>query len=158
MRFVETEQDYRQILAELSTQMEETKAQLFADFAEAGFTPSADFDLSNPDDYAQARQTLDELKNNNLSLAQTKIDEISNPTNNVVKDRRDRILNMLNALSKDKDELLNLSEDITPDAAFDERLKSEAANQATAQKYQEEADKAFEEQLNSFPAPYCAAY
>ena len=91
-------------------------------------------------------------------MAQTKIDEISNPTNNVVKDRRDRILNMLNALSKDKDELLNLSEDITPDAAFDERLKSEAANQATTQKYQEEADKAFEEQLNSFPAPYCAAY
>ena len=158
LRFVETEQDYRQILEELSTKMEETKAELFADFAEAGFTPSADFDLSNPEDYAQARQTLDELKNNNLSLAQTKIDEISNPANNVVKDRRDRILNVLNALSKDKDELLNLSEDITPDASFDERLKSEAANQATAQKYQEEADKAFENQLNSFPAPYCAAY
>lgn len=158
LRFVETEQDYRQILEELSAKMEETKAELFADFAEAGFTPSDDFDLSDPDDYAQARQTLDDLKNNNLSLAQTKVDEISNPTNNVVKDRRDRILNILNALSKDEDELLNLSEDITPDASFDERLKSEAANQATAQKYQEEADKAFENQLNSFPAPYCAAY
>lgn len=158
LRFVETEQDYRQILAELTTKMEETKQELLASFAEVGFTPSADFDITDPEDYAQARKTLDELKNNNLSIAKTKIDEISNPTNNVVKDRRDRILNVLNALSKDKDELLNLSEDVTPDSSFDERLKSEAANQATAQKYQEEADKAFEEHLNSFPAPYCASY
>ena len=83
---------------------------------------------------------------------------LTSPENDVVKDRRTGVENMINALIKDENELINLSEDTVPDSTFDERLKTEEANNAIADKYQAEADKAFEDALNSFPAPYCAAY
>lgn len=158
LRFVDMEQEYRQILEELTTKMEQTKADLFEEFKEAGFTPSDDFDLSNPEDYQQARDTLDAQKNNQINAAQNMLQTLTSPENDVVKDRRTGVENMINALIKDENELINLSEDTVPDSTFDERLKTEEANKAIADKYQAEADKAFEDALNSFPAPYCAAY
>ena len=158
LRFVDMEMEYRQILEELSAKIEETKADLFAEFKEAGFTPSEDFDLSNEEDYKQARETLDGLKNNNITAAEEMLEDIANPENDVVNDRKIRVENVINALKQDETELLSLSEDDAPGSTLDERLKTEQANQETAQKYQEEADKAFEDMLNNFPAPYCASY
>ena len=158
LKTVETELEYRQILEELEVKIAELKEEVLSALRKAGFSPSQDFDLANDEDYEQALKALNAMKNKNILSATESLDEISYPENNVVKDRMESLRNMFGAMSKDKNELLQISQDVKNDSAFDERLKTEEVNRTVADKYQKEADEAFEKELATFPAPYCAAY
>ena len=114
--------------------------------------------LANSKDYEEAVKGLNNAKSKILNEAYTGLEEINNPTNNVVQDKITSIRNMLDAMTKDKNELLQISQNTISDSEFDESLKAEEANQAAANKYQEEADKAFEENIEKFPIPYCSVY
>ena len=60
--YVEVETTYRQTLEELKASLDEVNDMLKEQLVEAGFTPTADFDISKDEDYELARSSLDRLK------------------------------------------------------------------------------------------------
>ena len=158
LKHMETERQYRQKVEEMKAKIDELQETLLTELKKAGYSPKEDFNLANSKDYEEAVKGLNNAKSKILNEAYTDLEEINNPTNNVVQDKITSIRNMLDAMTKDKNELLQISQNTISDSEFDESLKAEEANQAAANKYQEEADKAFEENIEKFPIPYCSVY
>ncbi len=158
LNVMETEREYRQHVEEMKIKIDELQEEVVSELQKAGFSPAEDFNLADEEDYEQARKTLDSLKNARLSEAYTDLEEINNPGDNVVSDRIDSVRNMMDAMTMDKDELLQLSQNSLADSELEEEIKREEANQAAAEKYQKEADEAFEKEIDNFEIPYCAAY
>lgn len=158
LRFVDDEQEYRQILEEMKVKIDELQEEVIAELKKAGYSPAEDFNLADDDDYNEALRVLDGAKNARLSEAYTNLEEIGNPGNEVVADRISSIRNMLDSMTKDKNELLQLSQNSKNDSELDEKIKREEVNKAAADKYQQEADEEFEKEINNFEIPYCASY
>lgn len=158
LRFVDDEQEYRQILEEMKVKIDELQEEVIAELKKAGYSPAEDFNLADDDDYNEALRVLDGAKNARLSEAYTDLEEIGNPGNEVVADRISLIRNMLDSMTKDKNELLQLSQNSKNDSELDEKIKREEVNKAAADKYQQEADEEFEKEINNFEIPYCASY
>ena len=158
LTFMDLESEMRQNKDELEKQVTEIKEELKEELSKAGFTPTEEFDLSKEADYTQARNKLDELKEQWLQDAEADLNKVKTPENSVVKNKLNTLKNMIKVLRMDDKELMNVSEATQADEAFAEELKSEEVNQSAAEKYITEADKEFEKRMNSLPTPYCATY
>lgn len=158
LTFMDLESEMRQNKDELEKQVTEIKEELKEELSKAGFTPTEEFDLSKEADYTQARNKLDELKEQWLQDAEADLNKVKTPENSVVKNKLNTLKNMIKVLRMDDKELMNISEATQADEAFAEELKSEEVNQSAAEKYITEADKEFEKRMNSLPTPYCATY
>ncbi len=156
--FAEMEKELRQQVEEMAQKIEEARQELIAELTEVGFTPSEDFDIYNDEDYEEAQNKLDKMKDDILSEVDSLMGKVKTNDTEVVKRRVAALKNNIAALKKDSNELVNLSESTTADSSLDETIKSEEANQSVANKYQEKADESMEEQINYYPIPYCAVY
>ena len=158
LKFMEIESELRQNVDEMAAKIQEAREDLRTQLIEAGFTPAQDFDLADETQYNEIRDSLDSLKNSKVSSGLEQISAVNNPTDSFIDARLEKLQNIFTALTKDKNELINLSTSTAADSTLDEQIKSEEVNQEVAGKYQEEADKTLEDQLNGFDTPYCAVY
>ena len=158
LSFAEREKEIRQHLEEIEEKITEAKTDLVEALTSAGYTPSADFDLSKEEDYNEAQSQLDDLKAQYVAEGEALLAQVTTSDFEIVNNQVESLRNSLEALKKDEDELLVLSEGTVADSAFDEKLKQEKANQDVANAYQEEADKSMADQINNYPVPYCAVY
>lgn len=158
LSFAEREKEIRQHLEEIEEKITEAKTDLVEALTSAGYTPSADFDLSKEEDYNEAQSQLDDLKAQYVAEVEALLAQVTTSDFEIVNNQVESLRNSLEALKKDEDELLVLSEGTVADSAFDEKLKQEKANQDVANAYQEEADKSMADQINNYPVPYCAVY
>ena len=158
LKFMEIESELRQNVDEMAAKIQEAREDLRTQLIEAGFTPAQDFDLADETQYNEIRDSLDSLKNSKVSSGLEQISAVSNPTDSFIDARLEKLQNIFTALTKDKNELISLSTSTAADSTLDEQIKSEEVNQEVAGKYQEEADKTLEDQLNGFDTPYCAVY
>lgn len=125
---------------------------------EAGFTPTADFDISKDEDYELARSSLDRLKNKLVEEGFSGISGVNVSDNEVVEERLNKIKRIFTALRKDKDELLPLNENSPSDSELDEQIKTEEVNKSVVGEYDKKVEEEFQKQLNNFKPPFCAAY
>ena len=146
--YVEVETTYRQTLEELKASLDEVNDMLKEQLVEAGFTPTADFDISKDEDYELARSSLDRLKNKLVEEGFSGISGVNVSDNEVVEERLNKIKRIFTALRKDKDELLPL----------DEQIKTEEVNKSVVGEYDKKVEEEFQKQLNNFKPPFCAAY
>lgn len=58
----------------------------------------------------------------------------------------------------DSDELIQLNDNMAGDSELSEKIKSKQTDNAARDKYDEEAQSAYEDNLNNFEEPYCANY
>ena len=158
LKFMEIESELRQNVDEMAAKIQEAREDLRTQLIEAGFTPAQDFDLADETQYNEIRDSLDSLKNSKVSSGLEQISAVNNPTDSFIDARLEKLQNIFTALTKDKNELISLSTSTAADSTLDEQIKSEEVNQEVAGKYQEEADKTLENQLNGFDTPYCAVY
>lgn len=156
--YVEVETTYRQTLEELKASLDEVNNMLKEQLVEAGFTPTADFDISKDEDYELARSSLDRLKNKLVEEGFSGISGVNVSDNEVVEERLNKIKRIFTALRKDKDELLPLNENSPSDSELDEQIKTEEVNKSVVGEYDKKVEEEFQKQLNNFKPPFCAAY
>lgn len=156
--YVEVETTYRQTLEELKASLDEVNDMLKEQLVEAGFTPTADFDISKDEDYELARSSLDRLKNKLVEEGFSGISGVNVSDNEVVEERLNKIKRIFTALRKDKDELLPLNENSPSDSELDEQIKTEEVNKSVVGEYDKKVEEEFQKQLNNFKPPFCAAY
>ena len=156
--YVEVETTYRQTLEELKASFDEANNMLKEQLIDAGFTPTADFDVSKEEDYELARGSLDRLKNKLVEEGFSGISGVDVSDNEVVEERLSKIKRIFTALRKDKDELLSLNENSPSDSELDEQIKTEEVNQSVVGEYDKKVEEEFQKQLNNFKPPFCAAY
>ena len=156
--YVEVETTYRQTLEELKASLDEVNDMLKEQLVEAGFTPTADFDISKDEDYELTRSSLDRLKNKLVEEGFSGISGVNVSDNEVVEERLNKIKRIFTALRKDKDELLPLNENSPSDSELDEQIKTEEVNKSVVGEYDKKVEEEFQKQLNNFKPPFCAAY
>ena len=156
--YVEVETTYRQTLEELKASLDEVNDMLKEQLVEAGFTPTAGFDISKDEDYELARSSLDRLKNKLVEEGFSGISGVNVSDNEVVEERLNKIKRIFTALRKDKDELLPLNENSPSDSELDEQIKTEEVNKSVVGEYDKKVEEEFQKQLNNFKPPFCAAY
>ena len=150
------EQKSRENKAEVQFEIEKAKEPLYNLFAQIGFTPAEDFDLSNEKDYKLAHDTLMRYRNKLISEAVSQIDSFKNNDNEVIKERLSKLNNLIKALQKDNDAYTVLSDQSKADADLEEKIKSEKTNRQVLSKQKNEANKDFEQQLNQIGNIYCS--
>lgn len=158
LQFAEREKDLRQQVEEMEKKIEETNQELITELTEAGFSPKEDFNILKDEDYEEAKEKLGTIKDEKIKEAEDLLSQVKTMDTEIVKTRVSTLKNLIDALKKDKNELLNISEATVADSSFDEELKAEEANQAVAEEYEKEAQKSLEDEINSYPIPYCAVY
>ena len=158
LNFVEVETTYRLSMEELKADLDEGTAMLKEQLTSAGYAPSADFDISNSEDYELARDNLDRYKNELVESGFSGISGVDVTDNEVVEERLNKIKRIFTALRKDKDELLSLNENSPSDSELDEQIKSEEVNKSVVGEYDKQVEEEFKKQLNNFKRPFCAAY
>ena len=156
LKRVDYEQETRQQQIELQVDTENMQKSLNEIFARIGFNPSADFNLSNDNDYKLAHDTLMRYRNKLLSEVISEVSSLQNNDNDVIAERMIKVNNLIQALQKDDDAYTVLSDTSKADADLDEKIKSEKANRQVASKYKEKADQDFERQLNQVGNIYCS--
>ena len=145
-------------MEELKASLDEVNDMLKEQLVEAGFTPTADFDISKDEDYELARSSLDRLKNKLVEEGFSGISGVNVSDNEVVEERLNKIKRIFTALRKDKDELLPLNENSPSDSELDEQIKTEEVNKSVVGEYDKKVEEEFQKQLNNFKPPFCAAY
>lgn len=145
-------------MEELKASLDEVNDMLKEQLVEAGFTPTADFDISKDEDYELTRSSLDRLKNKLVEEGFSGISGVNVSDNEVVEERLNKIKRIFTALRKDKDELLPLNENSPSDSELDEQIKTEEVNKSVVGEYDKKVEEEFQKQLNNFKPPFCAAY
>lgn len=158
LRVVDTELDLRKSKDEIAKKIEIAKQNLYAIFKLAGFTPSAEFDMSTDKDYNLAREVLLKYKTKKVSTATSGLSEINDGGNEIVKERVDRYRKIVRALQQDKDALIILGDNVPTQSELAESIKTEEVNAKVEDTYKKDADEEFEKQIKNFYKPYCAAY
>ena len=156
LKVLDNEQELKQNLDEFKVEIKEAEQDLFNMFAEIGFTPSANFNVSKADDYNLARTTLLNYRNKLLSSAISKVSSLQKNTNTVIKDRMIKINNIIAALKKDSDAYTNLSDASEDNAELDEAIKTEKANRSVTGRHENEAGSDFENQMDKVGDIYCS--
>lgn len=155
---VELEQTARKSLEELQTSLDEMKANLHKSLASVGFVPNDDFDISLDKDYNLAAQKMKILKQSRLSLANKDLDSVNAEGSEYLQDSKKTYTNISAALALDKEGVKSMSMGVEDNTALDEELRTSRANQTADDRYQENAARSFEDELNGMNSPYCAAY
>ena len=154
LNFVDMESTYQDAEDELEVKMNETRAFLTARFADIGYVPPADFDLSDADTYNTIAKALVERKNALAADGARQIQKIK-PLNDALEEKIKKVNNMLGALQMDNEELVDLDDNVVPNSELSEKIKTARTDAAAHDKYGKEAEKEFQNNLNNFEEPYC---
>lgn len=154
LNFVDMESTYQDAEDELEVKMNETREFLTAKFADIGYIPPADFDLSDEDTYNAIAKGLVERKNALAADGAQQIQKIK-PLNEALEEKIKKVKNMLGSLQMDNEELVDLDDNTEPNSELSEKIKTARADAAAHNKYGEEAEKEFQNNMNNFEEPYC---
>lgn len=157
LKFVETEMVYQESVDTLKVKVDELRTSLKEQLSVIDYVPADDFDLSDEATYNEIATALEEGKNKLVTKGYNELKSIQ-PLNDVLEEKIDKLENMLGSLQTDNEELVQLSDNTKNDSELEENIKSKRADNATKDKYEEEADDAFNDNLNNFEEPYCAVY
>ena len=155
--FVEQEMLYQDNLDQLGVKVDSNREKITEQLADIGYTPEENFDLSDDETYNEIMNALDSTKNTKVKEAVSLIQSIQ-PLNEVVEEKITKINNISGALQMDSDELIQLNDNMAGDSELSEEIKSKQTDNAARDKYDEEAQSAYEDNLNNFEEPYCANY
>lgn len=156
LNFVDMETSYQDAEDELEVKMNETREFLIAKFADIGYVPPADFDLSDENTYNTIAKALTERKNAYVAEGAQQIQNIQ-PLNDLLEEKIKKVKNILGALQMDNEELVDLDDNTAPDAELSEKIKTARADNEAHSKYNEEAEKEFQNNMNNFEEPYCGS-
>lgn len=157
LKFVEIEMTYQKAMDKLNVKLDEIRGTITKELKKVGHELEEGFDLADEKTYNDLMQKLDEHKNKVLAHAISQLSQI-NPKNDSMQERADKLQNLLKALQMDSDEMVSISDNVSADSTLSEKIKRAVTDRAVKDKYKEEADDAFEKQLNNFDEPYCAVY
>ena len=155
--FVEREMLYQDNLDQLGVKVDSNREKITEQLADIGYPPEENFDLSDDETYNEIMNALDSTKNTKVKEAVSLIRSIQ-PLNEVVEEKITKINNISGALQMDSDELIQLNDNMAGDSELSEEIKSKQTDNAARDKYDEEAQSAYEDNLNNFEEPYCANY
>lgn len=154
----EQEQTYKNAVDELKDSIAEMHTDLLKILKNIGFAPSEDFDIAKDSDYQLTVSKLKSIKQSKMNAANKMISSIQEGDSELLRESKRSYGRLHDALALDKDAVTTMSMTSYDSTALDEEVKTGKANLAVEGKYQETADKSFEEQLNSFLPAYCVAY
>ena len=113
--------------------------------------------IADDEVYESVEVCLDQGKNMYIEEALKMMETLPQLTD-YLQDRKKKLDNMLKAMQMDSDELVQLSDNTEPNGDFEEKIKSQKTDDAVVNKYADEAEKEFENNLNNFEIPYQARY
>lgn len=154
LNFVEMETHYQDSVDELEVKMNETREFLIKKFADIGYTPPADFDLSDEGTFNTISTALDSRKNTLTAEGAKQIAEVK-PLNDALEEKIKKVKNIMGSLQMDNEELVDLDDNSEPNSELSEKIKTARVDEKARSKYEEEAEKEFQNNLNNFEEPYC---
>lgn len=157
LNYVELETSYQETLNELGVKLEETRQSLKEQLAKIGYEPEQDFDLADEDTYREILEKLESAKNQIVAQAHPQISKLE-PANEALEENIIKLNNMIGALELDKDEVVMLSDNMKPDTALSEKIKSKTVDAEALNRYNQEAQEAMKKEIESFGTPYCATF
>lgn len=155
---VEIEQGYRQSLEELQESMTAMKDELYETLRSFGFEPSAEFDISKETDYDLALSKLKSIKQANMSTAYGNIESIEPGDSDLLYQSKNNYKRIYNGLLQDRDAVTTMTMDVDNTSEFAEEVKTGTVNNQVSDRYEDNADASFEDQMKAFKPAYCAAY
>lgn len=154
----EQEQMYKNAVEELKSAIAEMRQDLLETLKKVGFVPSENFDISKPEDFELTVSKLKSVKQSKMNSANKVISSIEDGGAELLQESKKSYSRLSDALALDKDAVVTMSMTSYDSTALDEEIKTGKANSEVDNKYQETANKSFEEQLNNFMPAYCVAY
>lgn len=113
--------------------------------------------IADDEVYESVAACLDQGKNMYISEAVKMMETLPKLTDYLT-DRKKKLDNMLKAMQMDSEEFVQLSDNTEPDGALEEKIKSERTDGEVVDRYADEAEEEFENNLNNFEVPYQAKY
>lgn len=157
LEFTETEQTYQQALDDLQPKVQEVRETLKTSFEKFGIKIADDIDLADQKTYDNLELQLEKKKLEYLGKATPLMSAIRS-NNEFVDEKVRSVDNLYKSLITDSEELVQISNATKPDTELSSQIKQARADQEASGRYKEEANKAIEKQLKSFPMPYQAVY
>ncbi len=155
---VEVEQGYRESLEELQESMTKMKDELYDTLRTFGFEPSPEFDISKEADYDLAWSKLKAIKQSNMGTAKDSIDSIEPGDSDLLFQSKNNYSRIYNGLATDREAVTTMTMDVDNLTEFAEDVKTGTVNNQVSDKYEENADESFEDQMKAFKPAYCAVY
>ncbi len=175
LKFVDLEQSYRTSVDQLKVKIDEAKAQIenalkdvYCPYTqkEVGYLTegelktkivSSEF-IADDETYMAISKCLDEGKNMFLQEALMLQSTLPVDLSQGLLDRKEKIDRLRKVLEMDNEELVSVSDNTEPNAAFNEQIITKRTDAAVTDRYQQEAQSEFEKQLEAFETPYRAHY
>lgn len=157
LTFVEMESVYQNSIDKLDVSLDEAREKINESLRKFGHDLGDDFDLADDETYDKIMKLLDAHKNKVLNAAVGEVGQIS-AKNDYIKERKDKLHNLIKAMQMDSDELLQISDNTAADNAFAEQIKRKQTDGKVMGKFKEDAQSAYEKQLENFQEPYCPVY
>lgn len=157
LNFVETEMSYQDSVDMLKVKVDQVRDTLKQQLAVIDYVPADDFDLSDEQTYNEIITAIEEGKNKLVSSGNADISKLQ-PLNDTLSEKIEKLKDMVGSLQTDNEELVLLSDNTKNDSALSEKIKSKRVDAEARNKYDEEAEDAFNDNLNNFEEPYCAVY
>ena len=174
LQFVDNEQQYQVMIDQLRVKMDEARRTIEDALEKAGcsytkkdtgYIRDEDVDtrlvstefVADEDTYQAVLACLDEGKNMFISEAISMMGTLP-PLNDYLLDQKSKSDNILKALETDNEELVQISDNVEPDAAFEQDIKSRRTDTEVVSRYGDEAEDEFEKNLKEFDKPYRARY
>ncbi len=158
LEHVELEQKYQQALDDLEEQVNEAKEELYENLRKYGFEPSADFDISKPEDYDLTVKQLKTVKEKYMAEAKSGIDSITTGDSELLSDSKSSYQRVYQGLMMDSDAVVSMTMDVDNLSEFSEQIKTATTNNTVDETYEKNGDESFEETLKALKPAYCAAY
>ena len=157
LKQAEGEKSAKENLEEAKAEYENSMVTVYDLFKEYGFTPSANFNLANKDDYKQAEKTLKNLKKQRLDKAEQALKSISVENNAPAQEKNRNLLKLIKFMRTDIESVLKLSMADADSNDLALRLAKEIVNEKVlgAFKKKNEEEK---EDFSDIEEAYCAIY
>ena len=146
----------REGLMKIENQIDEIRQNLRDIFKDTDIVITDDFDLLNEEDYKAAADALDEQKGIYINKAETEIQKVKGFTD-AVKTRTEKMLHSIAVLEADSEEIVQLSGDEDIDELTD-KIRNRTADNAVADKYDQEREEAQERRIRQLQPPYCGVH
>ena len=157
LNFVENEMIYQDNVDKLDVEIGQTREKIKEQLSDIGYEPQEDFDLADDVTYNEIMNALDSTKNKYMEESVSQIDSIQ-PLNDVIEEKLTKINNIVGALQMDNEERVLLSDNMSGNSELSEKSKSKQVDAQVREKYEQEAQKAHEDNLANSEEPYCANY